>query len=161
MLVTSCGQDLPELVHLRTPVVLTPSGWLLKHIQWASGRYSFKWNPFLFRVVFRFLKVMQELLDHGAYVDSYAINEESASTFTSTALHVSLDLGLVCFSLFLLMAGADPTIPDKNGNTPFYTIAQQLLQVIIVLVIFLVSCIHFDSKYYPYFRGLTWNLKIF
>ena len=67
--------DLSKLVHLRNPVVLTPSGWLLKHIQWASGWYAFKWNPFLFRVVFRFLKVMQELLDHGAYVDSYAINE--------------------------------------------------------------------------------------
>ena len=92
---------------------------------------------------------MQELLDHGAYVDSYAINEESVSLFTSTALHVSLDLGLVCLSLFLLMAGADPMLPDKNGNTPFYTIAQQLLQVIIVLVDFylLVSCVRFHSKY--------------
>ena len=71
--------------------------------------------------------MMQLLLDHSACVDSWSVSE-----FSSTALHVSLDSGLVCTSLFLLMAGADPTIPNKNGNTPFYTISWQLLQVIII-----------------------------
>ena len=31
-------EDLFKFVHLRTPLVLTPDGWLLNHIWWATGR---------------------------------------------------------------------------------------------------------------------------
>ena len=77
---------------------------------------------------------MQLLLDHGAHADSHKVKEKYYDQSHRTALHVCLDDGLVCLALFLLMAGADPTIPDKNGNTPFYTIVHQLLQVIFVFI---------------------------
>ena len=47
----------------------------------------------------------------------------------SSALHASLSAGLVCSSLFLLMAGADPGLPGKDGHTAMYSIITQLLQV--------------------------------
>ncbi len=87
----------------------------------------------------------QLLLDHGVAVDMRTQDTHDSPT----ALHASLDMGLVCVSLFLLMAGADPASVDKSGNTPFFTIARQLLQVCFCQrQLMLLLCLYFhDTKF--------------
>ncbi len=46
-----------------------------------------------------------------------------------TPLHGALNSGLVCLSMYLLQAGADPEIPSNSGHTAMYTIIYQLVKV--------------------------------